>query len=206
MPRHHRILHVRQEISSAGGDVSVLQAVLDADVERNSLMEEERSLLQRLEGEQVTQDGEDAVGAASAKARLEKLKLRAAPRESSEDASAENGHTATFATDLKRLDEVYERLRILGSDAAEARAATILSGLQFTPAMQAGPTSALSGGWRMRVALAAALFVEPDLLMLDEVRVLSGSCIGAASCRLLQQGQIRREAAPSRDLRKFIQG
>lgn len=75
---------------------------------------------------------------------------------------------AEFDADLKRLDEVYERLQILGSDSAESRASTILSGLQFTPAMQKGPTSALSGGWRMRVALAAALFIEPDLLMLDE--------------------------------------
>lgn len=59
------------------------------------------------------------------------------------------------------MKEIYERLQILGSDSAESRASTILSGLQFTPSMQSGPTSALSGGWRMRVALAAALFIEP---------------------------------------------
>jgi ATP-binding cassette subfamily F protein 3 len=48
---------------------------------------------------------------------------------------------------------------------AESRAAAILSGLQFSDEMQKGTTSALSGGWRMRVALASALFIEPDLLM-----------------------------------------
>jgi len=66
------------------------------------------------------------------------------------------------------LMEVYERLEELSSDDAEARAGTILSGLGFTAEDQQRPTKEFSGGWRMRVALAQALFVQPDLLLLDE--------------------------------------
>ena len=67
-----------------------------------------------------------------------------------------------------RLAEVHDRLRAIGADAAPARAATILAGLGFDEAAQARPVSSFSGGWRMRVALATALFANPDLLLLDE--------------------------------------
>eukprot|EP00985_Skeletonema_marinoi_P004339 scaffold1898_cov125-Skeletonema_marinoi.AAC.2 len=157
MPRHHRILHVRQELTPSGGEVSVLNAVLEADVERNTLMQEEKVLLKRLEGADGGGDGESAAAAGSASAVKEKLeKLKSAASDES------------FNADLKRLEEINSRLQILGSDSAESRAIMILFGLQFTTSMIEGPTSALSGGWRMRVALAAALFIEPDLLMLDE--------------------------------------
>ena len=72
------------------------------------------------------------------------------------------------ATDPARIAEIQTRLSDIDAWSAEARAATILRGLGFTNDEQQMPCSAFSGGWRMRVALAAVLFSEPDLLLLDE--------------------------------------
>jgi ATP-binding cassette subfamily F protein 3 len=70
--------------------------------------------------------------------------------------------------DPHRIAEIHTRLAEIDAHSAEARAAAILAGLGFTTAEQARPCSSFSGGWRMRVALAAALFAAPDLLLLDE--------------------------------------
>ncbi len=72
------------------------------------------------------------------------------------------------ATDGVRIGEIQARLADIDAWSAEARAASILRGLGFTHAEQQMPCSAFSGGWRMRVALAAVLFSAPDLLLLDE--------------------------------------
>ncbi|KAK4493493.1 hypothetical protein RD792_005860 [Penstemon davidsonii] len=68
----------------------------------------------------------------------------------------------------EKLSELYEKLQLMGSDAAEAQASKILAGLGFTKDMQVRATRSFSGGWRMRISLARALFVQPTLLLLDE--------------------------------------
>ncbi|KAJ1454500.1 P-loop containing nucleoside triphosphate hydrolase protein [Pelagophyceae sp. CCMP2097] len=68
----------------------------------------------------------------------------------------------------QRLESLYERLDELDGSTAEMRASIILHGLGFTPKMQKMTTKEFSGGWRMRVALARALFLQPTCLVLDE--------------------------------------
>lgn len=64
--------------------------------------------------------------------------------------------------------DVYDRLDEIGADTAQAKAAYILHGLGFTHAMMEKACKDFSGGWRMRIALARALFVKPHILLLDE--------------------------------------
>ncbi|MEM6423166.1 MAG: ABC-F family ATP-binding cassette domain-containing protein, partial [Pseudomonadota bacterium] len=75
---------------------------------------------------------------------------------------------AETATDPARIAEIQTRLADIDAHSAEARAASILAGLGFDRAAQVRATAEFSGGWRMRVALAAVLFSAPDLLLLDE--------------------------------------
>ena len=68
----------------------------------------------------------------------------------------------------EQLMDIYERLDELSADQAEMKASRLLNGLGFDKGMQAKAAKDFSGGWRMRIALARALFVKPHLLLLDE--------------------------------------
>jgi len=70
--------------------------------------------------------------------------------------------------DAMRIGEIHERLNVIEAHSAPARAAKILIGLGFDEEAQSQPMDSFSGGWRMRVALAALLFSRPDVLLLDE--------------------------------------
>ncbi len=72
------------------------------------------------------------------------------------------------AVDGNRIAEIFQRLEEIDAYSAPSKAAMLLTGLGFTEDQLTEPFSSFSGGWRMRVALAGALFVEPEILLLDE--------------------------------------
>ena len=142
-------LQVEQEI--AASELSVVEQVLAADVSRTKLLAEERELWAAITlGADGDGDGDgDGTSAGGDEENDD-------DKEAAMAAAAERaGWTADVWTEkLARLAEVGQQLVASGADAAEAKVCRILSGLGFTRKMQAGNTTTLSGGWRMRVSLA----------------------------------------------------
>eukprot|EP00559_Dactyliosolen_fragilissimus_P009132 CAMPEP_0184871868 /NCGR_PEP_ID=MMETSP0580-20130426/40966_1 /TAXON_ID=1118495 /ORGANISM="Dactyliosolen fragilissimus" /LENGTH=787 /DNA_ID=CAMNT_0027374587 /DNA_START=165 /DNA_END=2528 /DNA_ORIENTATION=+ len=144
IPKGIDSFHLKEEVE-ASGTMTALEAVMSVDEERERLEKEADNLngaLTSLTEDDNVQGNDD------------------------EDNEMTKEEQQELLMDM--ISAVYERLDALDADTAETRARGILKGLGFTHEMQGKFTKDFSGGWRMRVSLARALFIQPTLLLLDE--------------------------------------
>lgn len=133
VPTHISVLYVEQEI--VGDDTSALDSVLQADVWRHKLLTDEKEINAQLE-------------------QMEKATV-------AEGDVARNDNEKDELS--LRLGEIQKKLVDMEAETGPARASLLLAGLGFSESDQKLPTRSFSGGWRMRLALARALFVKPDV-------------------------------------------
>ena len=181
IPKNIDILLCEQDVQA--DDTKAIDAVLKADKKRWDLLEKEKRLTKMIEAgetefmDRLNEINEEleAIGADKAEPKARRiLNGLGFTREMQERPTKHLSGGWRMKVSLARaqfsdrLNEIYEELEAIGADKAEPKARRILNGLGFTREMQERPTKHLSGGWRMRVSLARALFMEPTLLMLDE--------------------------------------
>lgn len=147
IPTHITVLYVEQEI--VGDDTTALDSVLQADVWRHKLITEEKELMARLD---------------------ELEKTSATPQDGA--AAADEGAEAEKDDITERLGDIQKKLVDMEAETGPSRASALLAGLGFDDADQKKPTRAFSGGWRMRLALARALFVKPDVSKISGQRLM----------------------------------